>query len=87
MNTTPGWLVTKMTLNKKFISLRLVELQHLSRMFHVVHNQLDAYTNAMPDVLSYVTAALSSTAYIEPTPVSISCTRNCTRNSRQFYYK
>jgi hypothetical protein len=37
-------------------------------MFHVVQNQLDAYTNAIPDVLSYVTAALSSTAYIEPAP-------------------
>jgi hypothetical protein len=70
LNTTPGWLVAKMTLNKKYISLRLVELQHLSRMFHVVQNQLDAYTNALPDVLSYVTAALSSSADIEPAPTA-----------------
>jgi hypothetical protein len=60
--------VARMTLNKKYISLKLGQLQHLSRMFHVVQKQLDAYTNAMPDVLSYVTAALSSTAYIEPAP-------------------
>jgi hypothetical protein len=57
-----------MTLNKKYINLKLAELQHLSRMFHVVQNQLDAYTNAMPDVLSYVTAALSSSTYMEPAP-------------------
>jgi hypothetical protein len=89
LNTTPGWLVAKMTLNKKFISLRLVELQHLSRMFHVVQNQLDAYTNAMPAYCltsqqHYLTPPTSNP---RPTPVSISCTRNCTRNSRQFYYK
>jgi hypothetical protein len=39
-------------------------------MFHVVQNQLDAYTNALPDVLSYVAAALSSSAYIEPEPTA-----------------
>jgi hypothetical protein len=59
--------IARMTINKKYMSLRLGELQHLSRMFHVVQNQLDAYTNAMPSVLAYVTAALSSTTYIDPT--------------------
>jgi hypothetical protein len=39
-------------------------------MFHVVQNQLDSYTNALPDVMSYVTAALSSSAYIEPSPTA-----------------
>ena len=37
-------------------------------MFHVVQKQLDAYNNAMEDVLTYGTAALSSTAYVEPAP-------------------
>ena len=68
LNITGSWRVARMTVDKQYISLKLVELQHLSRMFYVVQNQLDAYTNAMPDVLSYVTAALSSTAYIEPAP-------------------
>jgi hypothetical protein len=58
--------VARMTFNKTYINLKLAELQHLSRMFHVFQKQLDAYINALPGVLSYVTTALSSTAYIEP---------------------
>jgi hypothetical protein len=69
LNTvTGGWLVARMTLNKRYISLKLNELQHLLRMFHVVQKQVVAYTNAMPEVLSYITTALSSTAYTEPAP-------------------
>ena len=37
-------------------------------MFPVVQNQLNAYTITLADVLPYATAALSSTAYIEPAP-------------------
>ena len=36
-------------------------------MFHVVQKQLDAYNNAMADMLN-ANAALSSTAYVEPAP-------------------
>jgi hypothetical protein len=60
--------VARMTFNKTYINLRLAELQHLSRIFHIFQKQLDAYINALPDVLSYVTTAVSSTAYIEPVP-------------------
>ena len=37
-------------------------------MFHVVQKQLDTYNNAMADVLTYATAALSSATYVEPAP-------------------
>ena len=34
-------------------------------MFHVVKNQLNIYILVLPDILAYVTAALSSITYIE----------------------
>ena len=37
-------------------------------MFYVVLKQLDAYNSALADVLTYATAALSSSVYIEPEP-------------------
>jgi len=37
-------------------------------MFHVVQNQLNVYTVSLPDVLVYVTVALTSTNYVEPAP-------------------
>ena len=58
----------RMFLHDEYISLKLAELRHLSFMFHVVLKQLDSYTNTMADVLTYATAALSSSVYIEPAP-------------------
>ena len=49
---------------RMYISLTPAELRHLSSMFHVILKQLDA----MADVLTYATAALSSAAYVEPAP-------------------
>ena len=57
-----------MYLHNDFITLTLTALQHLSRMFHFVQNQLNAYTITLADVLSYATADLSSPAYMEPAP-------------------
>jgi hypothetical protein len=58
----------RMYLHDEYISLKLTELRHLSFVFHVVLKQLDAYNSAMADVLTYATAALSSSVYIEPEP-------------------
>ena len=52
LNTTGSYRVARLYLDKEYISLKLVELQYLSKMFHVVPNQMDAFTLAMPDVLS-----------------------------------
>jgi len=60
--------IARMYLHDEYISLTLGELRHLSAMFDVVQKQLDAYNNAMADVLTYATAALSSMAYVEPAP-------------------
>ena len=58
----------RMYLHNEYINFKLAELRHLSFMFHVVQKQLDSYTNAMADVLTYATAALSSSVYIELAP-------------------
>jgi len=55
-------------LGKQYIGLRLGDLQYLSRMFHVLQNQLKVYTLSLSDVLTYVTTALTSVNYVEPAP-------------------
>ena len=46
-------------------SFKLCELQHLSDILYMVRNQLIRYTEAMPDVMKYVTVALYSDTYVE----------------------
>jgi hypothetical protein len=53
-------------LGKQYISFRLDELRHLSYILFMVINQLTRYTEAMPGVMNYVTAALYSDIYVEP---------------------
>ena len=60
--------IARMYLHNRYINLTQNEIRHLSRIFHIVQKQLDVYVNAMADVLTYATAALSSTAYVEPSP-------------------
>jgi hypothetical protein len=55
-------------LNAQYINLTSQDLRYLARMFHIVHKQLRDYIIALPDVLSYVTASLTSTSYIKPGP-------------------
>ena len=70
LNTIGTNEVARLYLEKQYISLRLADLQYLREMFHVVQNQLNVYTLCLPDVLSYVTVALTSPNYVEPTPYS-----------------
>jgi len=70
LNTTGTNEVARLYLEKQYISLRLADLQYLREMFHVVQNQLNVYTLCLPDVLSYVTFALTSPNYVEPAPNS-----------------
>jgi len=58
--------MARLYLDKQYIGLRLVDLQYLSRMFQVVQNQLNMYTFSLPEVLAYVTVALTSVNYVEP---------------------
>ena len=54
--------------NRRTIFLRLSEFRYLTYIFPLVQNQLAKYTEAMPDVMSYVLKALTSTTFIEPSP-------------------
>jgi hypothetical protein len=58
----------RLYLDTQYISLTSEDLHYLARMFHIVQKQLRDYIAAMPDVLSYVTASLTSASYTEPAP-------------------
>ena len=68
LNTTGSYRIARLCVDKQYIGLRLGVLQYLSTMFHVVQNQLNVYTLSLPDVLAYVTVALTSINYVVPTP-------------------
>jgi hypothetical protein len=66
MNSTGSFRVARVYLGKQYISFRLDLLRHLSFILFMVINQLTRYTETMSDVMNYVTAALYSDAYVEP---------------------
>jgi len=66
MNSTGSFRVARVYLGKQFISFQLNELRHLSYILFMVIDRLTHYTEALPDVMNYVTAALYSDTYIEP---------------------
>ena len=74
LNTTGSCRIARFYLDRLYIGLRLGDLQYLSRMFHVVQNQMNVYNLSLslflslPDVLAYVTVALTSVNYVEPAP-------------------
>jgi len=59
LNTTRSYTIARLYLGKQYIGLRHGDLQYLSRMFHVLQNQLKVYTLSLSDVLTYVTVALT----------------------------
>jgi len=65
LNTTKSYRIARLYLCKQYMGLRLGDLQYLSRMFHVLQNQLKVYTLSLSDVLTYVTVALASVNYVE----------------------
>jgi len=68
LNTTGSYRIARLYLDKQYINLRLVDQQYLLRMFHLIQNQLIAYTLSLPDVLAYVTVSLTSVNFVEPAP-------------------
>jgi len=68
LNTTVSYRIARLYLVKQYIRLRLGDLQYHSRMFHVLQNELKVYTLCLPNVLAYVTVALTSVNYVEPAP-------------------
>jgi len=78
MNSTGSFRVARVYLGKQYIAFRLDELRHLSYILFMVINQLNRYTDAMPDAMNYVTAALYSDTYVEPSN---------TANANVLYYQ
>ena len=68
LNTMGSYRIARLYLDKQYIGLRIGDLQYLSRIFHVLQNQLKVYTLPLPDVLAFVTVALTSDNYVEPAP-------------------
>lgn len=66
LNTTGSYRIARMYMEKHYITLKFQELRYLLNMFHLVQTQLNSYISALPDVLTFVTNALSSDTYIEP---------------------
>jgi hypothetical protein len=70
MNTAVGYRVARVSLGRQFISFKLNDLTYLSYIFFMVHNQLTCYTEAQNDVMTYVTLALYSNTFVEPSPTA-----------------
>ena len=66
INSTGSYRVARVYLGQHFMSLKLDELRYLNYLLPMVISQLNRYTEAMPDVINYVTAALYSDTYVEP---------------------
>jgi len=69
LNTSRSYRgLARMYLGNEYICLTPLDQHNLARMFHVVQQHLRDYILALPDMLSYVTMALSSVVYVEPMP-------------------
>jgi len=66
LNTTGSYRVTRLYMDKYYVALKFQELRYLQNMFHISQTQLTSYIAALPDVMTYVISALSSTTYVEP---------------------
>jgi hypothetical protein len=64
--TAGSYKTAKLSLGKQSLFLHYNELSYTVHIFHVIHNQQILYIRALADVITYATAALSSTEYIEP---------------------
>ena len=66
LNTTGSYRVARLYIEKQYITLKFEEFRYLLNMFSVIQNQMNSYITALPDVMTYVIGALSSSTYIEP---------------------
>jgi len=53
---------------RKLFVFKMHELQYLNSIMHIITNQLERYSGAMMDVMTYSISALTSSEYIEPQP-------------------
>jgi hypothetical protein len=55
--TTGGYRVVRVSVDKQYILLKLHGLKYISYIFFMVRNHLNRYTEALPDVLNYITSS------------------------------
>ena len=69
----------KLTYNKHSINFKLNELNYLLANIATLGNQLSGYSIAQNDVISYVTNAIGSELYLQPStmPIHTFCTPYC----------
>jgi hypothetical protein len=65
--TAGSYRTAKLSLGKQSLFVHYNELRYMVHMFHVIQNQQILCIRALADVITYATAAPSSTEYIEPT--------------------
>ena len=66
LNTNGSYRVARLYMDKHYVALKFQELRYLQNMFHIVQTQLTSYIAALPDVMTYVISAPSSTTYVDP---------------------
>jgi len=52
----------------QYISMILQDIDHLSRMFHMVQQKLRDYILTIPDVFPYLSTVLTTVTYVIPAP-------------------
>jgi len=68
LDVTRSRRTARLYVDSQFISLTLQDIEYLSPMLFIVQRQLRDYIVALQDVLSYVTATLTSVTCVEPAP-------------------
>jgi hypothetical protein len=81
-------VISKLYFDTHYISLTLLDIENFSRLFIVVQQQLRDYVVATPDVLPYVSNALTSVTYVDPCPnagktlILLTCTSKLLHSSK-----
>jgi hypothetical protein len=73
-----NFYVARMYLDKRYIVFKLANLRYLMNMLYLVQAQVNKYTHAHDDVMSYVASARGRTEFIQTNPSStadITCDR------------
>ena len=65
LNTNRSYRIARLYVDKLYVALKFLELRYVSYMFHVVHNQLNSYIAALPDVMTFAIYAFSSYTHDE----------------------
>ena len=85
LNRTGSYRTAILYIEKQYITLKLQDLRYLINMLYIVHNQLNSYMAALPDLVIYVIPTLTSDTYVEPTSTArrLILYPNCKKSSKQ----